>query len=46
MWWYTHTDTYDFYEDYIKAYVNIKQLKRIVSKYSKKGVKNNDVRMV
>lgn len=39
MGWYTHTNTYGFYEDYIKPYVNIKQLKRIVSKHSKKGVK-------
>ena len=46
MGWYTHTDTYGFYEDHIKPYVNIKKLKRIVSKHSKKGVKNNDVRMV
>ena len=46
MGWFTHTDTYGFYEDHIKPYVNIKQLKKKVSKHSKKGVKNNDVRMV
>lgn len=45
MGWYTHTDTYDFYKEQIKPYVNIKKLKKIVSKHSKKGVKN-DVRMV
>lgn len=28
MGWFTHTDTYGFYEDHIKPYVNIKQLKR------------------
>ena len=46
MGWFTHTDTYGFYEDHIKPYVNIKQLKKKVSRHSKKGVKNNDVRMV
>jgi hypothetical protein len=46
MGWFTHTDTYGFYEDHIKPYVNIKQLKRKVSKHSKKGAKSNDVRMV
>ena len=46
MSWFTHTDTYGFYEDHIKPYVNIKQLKKKVSRHSKKGVKNNDVRMV
>ena len=39
MGWFTHTDTYGFYEDHIKPYVNIKQLKKKVSKHSKKGVK-------
>nr|DAF92298.1 MAG TPA: hypothetical protein [Myoviridae sp. ctBvM24] len=46
MGWYTHTDTYGFYEDHIKPYVNIKKLKRIVSKHAKKEGQQNDVRMV
>lgn len=43
--WYTHTDTYDYYLKYIKPYVNIQRLKKIVSKHAKKGVQNG-VRMV
>lgn len=41
MGWYTHTDTYAFYEREIKPYVNVKKLKKIVSKHSKKGAKGN-----
>ena len=31
-----HTDTYNYYIDYIKPKINVKKLKRIVSKYSRK----------
>lgn len=31
-----HTDTYGYYEEYIKPKVNVKKLKRIVSKHSRK----------
>jgi hypothetical protein len=31
-----HTDTYNYYQDYIKPKVNVKKLKRIVSKHSRK----------
>jgi hypothetical protein len=31
-----HTDTYNYYQDYIKPKVNVKKLKRIVSKHGRK----------
>lgn len=31
-----HTDTYNYYIDYIKPKINVKKLKRIVSKHSRK----------
>jgi hypothetical protein len=37
-----HTDTYGYYEDYIKPKVNVKKLKRIVSKHSRKENENNE----
>lgn len=39
MGWYSHTDTYAYYEENIKPFVNVRKLKRIVSKHSKKGAK-------
>ena len=36
MGWFKHTDTYDYYLRYIKPSVNVKKLKRIVSKHSRK----------
>lgn len=35
-----HTDTYSMYEEHIKPYVKIKEMKRIVSKHSRKEQKN------
>ncbi|SJZ37727.1 RNA-directed DNA polymerase [Garciella nitratireducens] len=40
MGWIKHTDTYNMYLERIKPYVNIKQLKRIVSKHSKEAMEN------
>lgn len=37
-----HTDTYDYYIEHIKPCVNIKKLKRIVSKHSKRESKRYD----
>lgn len=34
--WFKHTDTYEYYLKYIKPNVNVKKLKRIVSKHSRK----------
>lgn len=36
MGWFKHTDTYDYYLKYIKPNVNVKKLKKIVSKHNKK----------
>lgn len=36
MGWITHTDTYGFYENYIKPLVNVRALKRIVSKHQRR----------
>lgn len=36
MGWFTHTDTYAYYEHYIKLNVNVRKLKRIVSKHQRK----------
>lgn len=46
MGWYDHTDTYAYYEKYIKPHVNVKKLKKIVSRHAKKEVQRNGVRMV
>lgn len=40
MGWYDHTDTYNYFEEYIKPYVSIRTLKRIVSKHSRKEQKS------
>lgn len=34
--WFKHTDTYEYYLKYIKPNVNVKKLKKIVSKHSRK----------
>lgn len=44
--WYDDTDTYDYYERSIKPLVNVRQLKKIVSRHSKKGMKPNDYKLV
>lgn len=36
MGWFTHTDTYDYYLKYIKPNVNVKKLKKIISKHQRK----------
>ena len=36
MGWFTHTDTYAYYLEHIKPLVNVRQLKRIVSKHQGK----------
>lgn len=36
MGWVTHTDTYCMYLLWIKPYINVKQMKKIVSKHQKK----------
>ena len=36
MGWFQHTDTYDYYLKYIKPNVNVKKLKRVVSKHQRK----------
>lgn len=42
MGWIKHADAYGYYERYIKPAVNIKKLKKIMSKHSKKEA-NNEV---
>ncbi|MDO4332532.1 MAG: RNA-directed DNA polymerase [Eubacteriales bacterium] len=36
MGWFNHTDTYDYYQRYIKPNVNVKKLKKIVSNHQRK----------
>lgn len=45
MGYVTHTDTYAMYEERIKPYVNIKKLKKIVSKNSKRKEQQRHERM-
>ena len=40
--WYDHTDTYGYFEEYIKPFVNVRQLKKIASKHSRKERKRYD----
>lgn len=40
MGWFTHTDTYGYYLKYIKPTVNVKKLKKIVSKHQRKEREN------
>lgn len=42
MGWFKHTDTYDYYRKYIKPNVNVKKLKKIVSKHSRKEKEKNE----
>ena len=42
MGWFKHTDTYNFYLRYIKPYVNVKKLKKIVSKHQRKENKKRE----
>ena len=37
-----HTDTYNYYIEYIKPKINVKKLKRIVSKHSRKENEQHD----
>ena len=45
MGYLTHTDTYGMYQDRVKPYVNVKKLKRIVSKHSKRKEKEKRERV-
>lgn len=36
MGWFEHTDTYDYYQEYIKPNINVKKLKKLVSKHMRK----------
>ncbi|MCD7812149.1 MAG: RNA-directed DNA polymerase [Ruminococcus sp.] len=40
MGWITHSDTYDWYLMYIKPYVSVRSIKRIISKMDKEANKN------
>ncbi|WP_455618813.1 RNA-directed DNA polymerase [Eisenbergiella sp.] len=40
--WFRHTDTYGYYLKYIKPNVNVKKLKKIVSKHSRKENERHD----
>lgn len=42
MGWYDHTDTYDYFQKYIKPCADIRKLKRMVSKHSRKEQKEYD----
>lgn len=42
MGWYDDTDTYDYFREYIKPCVDVKKLKKIVSKHSRKEQKQHD----
>ena len=42
MGWFAHTDTYDFYIRHIKQNINVKKLKRIVSKHQRKENEQNE----
>lgn len=42
MGWYDDTDTYNYFEEYIKPNVDVRKLKRIVSKHSRKEQKRHD----
>lgn len=45
MGWYDTTDTYDFFKEHIKPFVNIRRLRKISSQHSRKEQKEHD-RMV
>lgn len=45
MGWVMNTDTYNFYEKWIKPFVDIKQLKEIVSKHTRKENRNHETRL-
>ena len=45
MGYLTHTDTYGMYQDRVKPYVNVKKLKRIVSKHSRRKEKEKRERV-
>lgn len=40
MGWITHSDSYEWYLMYIKPYVNVKSIKRIISKLDREANKN------
>lgn len=42
MGWYDDTDTYNYFQEYIKPCVDVRKLKRIVSKHSRKEQKRHD----
>ena len=41
--WFSCTDTYDAYQDYIKPFVKVRQLKKIISKLTRRANKNEAV---
>lgn len=41
--WFSCTDTYDAYQDYIKPFVKVRQLKQIISKLTRRANKNEAV---
>lgn len=43
--WYDHTDTYGYFQEYIKPLVNVRRLRKIVSRHNRKEQKAHD-RMV
>ncbi|MCR2048196.1 RNA-directed DNA polymerase [Acetatifactor muris] len=43
MGWFSCTDTYDAYQDYIKPYIKVRQLKKIISKLTRRANRNEAV---
>lgn len=43
--WVKNTDTYNFYLKWLKPFIDIKQLKEIISKHARKENKQNEARM-
>ena len=43
MGWLKHTNTYGYYCDYIKPYINIKKLKKIVAKHTRRERQNYEM---
>ena len=41
--WFSCTDTYDAYQDYIKPHINVRRLKKIISKLTRRANKNEAV---
>ena len=41
--WFSCTDTYDAYQDYIKPHINVRRLKKIISKLTRRANRNEAV---